>query len=139
MNRPVFKVIADAILLDLARNLPEKDVDLAGLGLSPKQIRLWGGEILEAVKRGTVAPLVERELAKRPNDAMLKRLQRLKNWRKKVAEELKVESDIVLPKAYLNRLAEHPPKNLQDLESMMNGSPTRFKKYGEQIYRLIGG
>jgi ribonuclease D len=139
MNRPVFKVISDALLLDIARNLPEKDVDLAGLGLSPKQIRLWGSEILEATKRGTVAPLVEREPARRPNDAMLKRLQKLKNWRKKIAEELKVESDIVLPKAYLNRLAERPPKSLKDLETMMNESPTRFTKYGEQIYRLIGG
>jgi ribonuclease D len=70
---------------------------------------------------------------------MLKRLQRLKNWRKKVAEELKVESDIVLPKAYLNRLAEQPPKSLKDLEMVMRESPTRFKKYGEQIYRMIGG
>ena len=139
MNRPVFKVISDALLLDIARNLPEKDVDLGGLGLSPKQVRLWGGEILEAVKRGTVAPLVEREQAKRPNDRTLKRLERLKNWRKKVAQELNVESDIVLPKTYLNLLAENPPKSLQELESIMRDSPTRFKKYGEQLYRLVGG
>jgi len=139
MNRPVFKVISDAILIDIARNLPEKDVDLAGLGLSPKQIRLWGDEILEAVKRGTVAALVEREQAKRPNDAMLRRLQKLKNWRKKVAEELKVESDIILPKMYLNRLAENPPRNLSELEAVMRESPTRFNKHGEQIYRLLGG
>jgi ribonuclease D len=139
MNRPVFKVIADALLIDIARNLPEKDVDLAGLGLSPKQIRLWGDKILEGVKRGTVAPLVEREQAKRPNDAMLKRLQKLKNWRKRIAEELKVESDIILPKTYLNRLAEYPPKSLRELEEIMRESPTRFNKYGEQIYRLLGG
>jgi ribonuclease D len=139
MNRPVFKVIGDALLIDIARNLPEKDVDLAGLGLSSKQIRLWGDEILEAVKRGTVAPLVERSQSKRPNEAMLKRLQKLKNWRKKVAAELRVESDIVLPKAYLNRLAEHPPRSLSELETVMSESPTRFQKYGEQIYRLLGG
>jgi len=139
MNRPVFKVVSDVLLLDIARNLPEKDVDLAGLGLSPKQIRLWGSEILEAVKRGVVAPLVEREQAKRPNDAMLKRLEKLKNWRKKVAQELSVESDIILPKTYLNRLAETPPKSLGELESIMHESPTRFSKYGEQIYRLVGG
>jgi ribonuclease D len=138
MNRPVFKVISDALLLDIARNLPERDVDLGGLGLSPKQIRLWGGEILEAVKRGTVAPLVEREQAKRPNDRTLKRLERLKNWRKKVAQELRVESDIVLPKTYLNLLAESPPKSLQELGSIMHDSPTRFSNYGEQIYRLVG-
>lgn len=139
MNRPVFKVISDALLIDIARNLPEKDVDLAGLGLSPKQIRLWGDEVLEAVKSGAVAPLVEREPSKRPNDAMLRRLQKLKNWRKKVAEELKVESDIVLPKVYLNGLAEHPPKSLSELETIMRASPTRFKIYGEQIYHLLGG
>ena len=138
MNRPVFKVISDPILLDIARNLPEKDVDLAGLGLSPKQIRLWGGEILEAVKRGTVAPVVEREPAKRPHDKTLKRLEKLKNWRKKVAQELGVESDIVLPKIYLNTLAENPPRSLHELESIMRDSPTRFHKYGEQIYHLVG-
>jgi ribonuclease D len=139
MNRPIFKVISDALLLDIARSLPEKDVDLAGLGLSAKQIRLWGDEILEAIKRGTVAPLVEREPAKRPNDAMLKRLQKLKNWRKRIAEEHKVESDIILPKTYLNKLAENPPKTLDELKSVMRDSPTRFHKYGEQMYRLLRG
>jgi ribonuclease D len=138
MNRPVFKVISDTLLLDIARNLPEKDVDLAALGLSSKQIRLWGSEILEAVKRGTVARVVEREQAKRPSDKTLKRLERLKNWRKKVAQEMGVESDIVLPKIYLNTLAENPPRSLQDLESMMRDSPTRFSRYGEQIFRLVG-
>jgi ribonuclease D len=138
MNRPVFKVISDTVLLDIARNLPEKDVDLAALGLSSKQIRLWGSEILEAVKRGTVAPVVEREQVKRPNDRTLKRLERLKNWRKKVAQELGVESDIVLPKIYLNTLAENPPRSLQELESMMHDTPTRFSRYGEQVYRLVG-
>ena len=139
MNRPVFKVVSDALLLEIARRLPEKDVDLAGLGLSSKQIHLWGGEILEAVKRGTVAPLVEREQAKRPNDKTLKRLEKLKNWRKKVAQELGVESDIVLPKVYLNSLAENPPRSLQELKAMMHDSTTRFAKYGEQMYRLLGG
>jgi ribonuclease D len=139
MNRPVFKVISDSLLLDIARNLPEKDVDLAGLGLSPKQIRLWGSEILDAVKRGTVAPTVERESPKRPSDKTIKRLEKLKNWRKKVAQELGVESDIVLPKIHLNTLAEHPPRSLQELESILHDSPTRFRKYGEQLYRLVGG
>lgn len=139
MNRPVFKVISDGLLLDVARHLPEKDVDLSGLGLSPKQIRLWGSEILEAVKRGTVAPLREREQAKRPSDATLKRLHKLKAWRKNAAEEMGVESDIVLPKLYLNRLAEHPPKSLRELETIMQESPTRFSHYGEQIVRLLGG
>jgi ribonuclease D len=139
MDRPSFKVIADSMLLDIARNLPEKDVDLATVGLSPRQIRLWGDDILMAIRRGLNAPLVNREQAKRPSDAVIKRLERLKVWRKKLAAEIKVDSDIILPKMYLNMLAENPPKNLKELESVMRESPTRFDKYGIQIYSLIGG
>ena len=139
MDRPTFKVIPDNILLDIAKNIPEMDVDLAGIGLSPKQIRLWGDQILAATKRGVELPIVKREQPERPKDAVLKRLDKLKTWRKKVAEEMKVESDIILPKIYLHLLAEHPPKNIEELKNVMNESPFRFGLYGDQIYRLIGG
>jgi ribonuclease D len=139
LDRPAFKVISDDMLLEIARNLPEKDVDLAGIGLSSKQIHLWGDAILAAAKRGTDAPLVKREQPKRPADAMLRRLEKLKTWRKKVAKDMAVESDIILPKIYLGLLAENPPKNMKELEKVMSNSPTRFVKYGADIYRLIGG
>jgi ribonuclease D len=139
MDRPPFKVIPDSVLLDIARNLPEKDVDLAALGLSPRQIQLWGDDILKATRRGLSAPLVKQEQAKRPSDAVVRRLEKLKVWRKKLAAEMKVESDIILPKMYLNMLAENPPKDIKELESVMSESPTRFGKYGTQIYSLIGG
>jgi ribonuclease D len=139
MNRPPFKVIPDKVLLDIAQNLPEKDVDLAALGLSQKQIHLWGGQILAASRRGAANPLVRAEQAKRPKEAVIRRLDKLKAWRKKVAEEMKVESDIVLPKGLLNTLAEHPPKDMAELQSVMRESPFRFEKYGEQIYKLVGG
>jgi ribonuclease D len=139
MDRPPFKVVSDRILLEIARNLPEKDVDLAGIGLSPKQIDLWGSEILAATRRGAEAPLIKREQSRRPNDAALKRLDKLKTWRKRRAQEMGVESDIVLPRSYLNLLAEQPPSSLQELEAIMADSPWRFSHYGAQIYRLIAG
>lgn len=139
MDRPPFKVIPDSLLLDIAKNPPEKDVDLAGIGLSPKQIRLWGDQILAATRRGEASPLVKRQQAERPKDAMLKRLDKLKTWRKKAAEQLKVESDIVLPKDFLYELAENPPKDVEALKSVMRESPFRFEKFGGQIYSLIGG
>ncbi|HLF74840.1 MAG TPA: HRDC domain-containing protein [Anaerolineales bacterium] len=139
MDRPPFKVVSDRMLLEIARNLPEKDVDLAGAGLSPKQIDLWGREILAAARRGAQAPLVQREQARRPSDAMLKRLDKLKAWRKQRAREMRVESDVILPRVYLNSLAEHPPKSMNELESLMADSPWRFHHYGAQIFRLIGG
>lgn len=139
MDRPPFKVVDDETLLAIARNTPEKDVDLAAIGLSSKQIHLWGDEILAAVKRGIKAPLVEREQVRRPSDAMLRRMEKLKNWRKTQAKTMGVESDVVLPKVYLNSLAENPPRSLEDLKSTFAESPWRFQQYGAQILRVLGG
>jgi ribonuclease D len=94
---------------------------------------------LAATRRGVEAPLVKREQLNRPNDALLKRLEKLKVWRKKIAKEIEVESDIILPKMLVNSLAENPPKNLDELEAALRETPTRFGKYGAEIYRLIGG
>lgn len=139
LDRPPFKVITNNTLLDIAKNVPEKDVDLAGLGLSQKQIQLWGSQILAAARHGIDLPLVKLDQAKRPSDAVLKRLDKLKAWRKKTAEEMKVESDIILPKKFLGILSEHPPGTPGELRSIMQESPNRYQKYGDQIYRLIGG
>src|SRR5215216_4616367 len=139
MDRPPFKVLDDDTLLAIARNLPEKDVDLAGIGMTPKQIRLWGNDILVAVRRGVTAPLVVREQVRRPNDAMLRRLEKLKNWRKTLAKDAAVESDVILPKVYLNPLAENAPKSMEDVQSVLADSPWRFQRYGAQILKLLRG
>src|SRR6266545_4209585 len=139
MDRPPFKVVDDDMLLAIVRNLPEKDVDLAAIGLSSKQIRLWGDEMLMAVKKGMDATLVVREQVRRPNDAMLRRLEKLKNWRKTLAKEMGVESDVVLPKVYLNPLAENSAKNLDELNFILADSPWRFRQYGTQILKILGG
>jgi ribonuclease D len=66
-------------------------------------------------------------------------LEKLKNWRKIVAKETGVESDIVLPKAYLARLADRPPRSMSELEILLGDSPSRFQNYGKQLLRILGG
>jgi ribonuclease D len=139
LNRPVYKVLGDDLLIELARNVPSHAVDLAGVGLSERQITLWGRDLLDVIRRGVDASPVERKQAKRQDDAVLRRLDKLKAWRKKVGQELGVESDIVLPKAYLLALAENPPKDRRDLNSVLKASPSRAEQYGSQILKLLGG
>jgi ribonuclease D len=135
LNRPPFKVIGDDKLFAIARAVPKTKKELADM-LSERQAARWGGEVLAAVGRGAEAPLVKRKPAQRPDDAFLRRLDALKEWRKKVAAQMGVESDIVLPRPFLNALAE---RGGHDLKSILENSPTRLAQYGEQILKVLGG
>ncbi|MEW6403695.1 MAG: HRDC domain-containing protein [Chloroflexota bacterium] len=139
LNRPVYKVMGDDMLVDLARNVPTHEVDLAGIGLSERQIKLWGQDLLDGIRRGVEARQVERKPTKRQDDAVLRRLDKLKVWRKKAGREMGVESDIILPKAYLLALAEHPPKDRRELERVLAATPSRVEQFGNQILKLLGG
>jgi ribonuclease D len=136
LDRPPFKVVGDDKLIAIARSLPKSKKELADAGLSERQVARWGTEMLAAAGKGAAAPLVKRRPAKRPDDAVLRRLDMLKEWRKKVAMQMGVESDIVLPKPYLNALAE---RGGGDLKSILENSPTRLAQYGEQILKVLGG
>lgn len=137
LDRPVFKVIDDEKLITIARTQAGTREQLAEAGLSEKQIRLWGRTILAAIQRGIDATPVERKPVKRLNDALLGRIDKLKNWRKKVAKEMGVESDIVLPKPYLQILAERAPRTAEELRVVMGDSPWRFEQFGEQILKIL--
>ncbi|MCB0101676.1 MAG: ribonuclease D [Anaerolineales bacterium] len=138
LDRPPYKVMMDSVLIALAKNPPEAKVDLSAAGLSEKQIRIWGNAVLSAVRHGLGAPLVERKQFPPKDDAVLRRLEKLKVWRKKVGLTLKVESDIILPKPFLSILSETPPSNMEELKSLMKYAPTRFDKYGGQILKILG-
>jgi len=138
LNRPVYKVIMDDTLVSMSKNPPQHKVDLSALGMSERQIQLWGDAVLAAVQHGMSAPLVERKHVESPNDAYLRRIEKLKVWRKKIGAEMGVESDVILPKSYVAAIAEKPPKSLDDLACLMKESPSRLEKYGLQILKVIG-
>ena len=135
LDRPPFKVIGDEKLIAIARAAPTTKKDLADLGLGERQLSRWGAQILLAVGRGAESPLVKRKPAQRPDEAVLRRLEALKAWRKKVAGQLGVESDIILPRPYMTSLAE---RGGRDLMSILASSPWRLEQYGAQILKVLG-
>jgi ribonuclease D len=136
LDRPPFKVLDDEILVAIAKAMPTTLEGLAETGLTSKQMQYWGPLFLEAVSRGMDAPLVKRVAVQRPDDDFLKRLDKLKNWRKKAAAQMDVESDVVLPRSLVIALAERGP---QDLRSVMECSPWRLERFGEQILEVLQG
>ena len=138
LNRPVFKVVGDAILMEAARTLPQTLEELARLGMTEKQLQRSGKTMLEAIQRGMKAKLVRASETVRPSNAMLNRLQRLKSWRKHKAEELKVESDIILPRTYMHQIAERNPRSLEALARLMDEAPWRLEHFGPEIMKTLG-
>lgn len=138
LDRPLFKVIDDHALIRVAQNEPRTLEDLAANGISERQLHRLGKPLLEAVERGQAAPLVRATEFQRTPDAVLNRLQRLKNWRKKKAGEMGVESDVVLPRVYMTALAEQNPRTPQALEKALAGSPWRLEHFGPEIMHALG-
>jgi ribonuclease D len=137
MDRPPFKVIDDKRLIAITQTLPETRNDLVKLGMTTRQIHLFGSEILNAVKRGKQTAMVSRPHNIRPNQAFLDRLNVLSEWRKKTGIKTGVESDIILPRNWMNLIAEKNPGNLKDLATLMPQSPWRMKQFGEDILTVI--
>jgi ribonuclease D len=106
MNRPPFKVIDDRKLVTIAQTLPKTMDDLAAIGLTARQIHIYGYEILHAVGRGCkLTPVISRPRLIRPNQTFLDRLNVLSEWRKNTGMKIGVESDIILPKNWMHIIA----------------------------------
>jgi len=138
LDRPVFKVVNDYVLLKAAKNPPQSLEGLASIGMTEKQIQRCGKAMLEAVQRGSnLAPVEPTPVTRLPN-AVLNRQQALKNWRKLKAKELKVESDVILPRSYLYAIAETNPRSREALAQVMDEAPWRFEHFGAEILRALG-
>ena len=137
-NRPLFKVFGSETLLDIARYCPGNLRELGELvGMSPRQVDRHGRQLLSAVRRGLNSEPFYQPRPVRPNDAYLNRLDRLRTWRKKAAQELEVESDIILPKDLMVSIAENNPQTLAELGELLQETPWRFNRLGDQMLQSL--
>ncbi len=137
MDRPPFKVIDNKRLVTITQTLPETQDDLAAIGLTARQINIFGYEIIQAVRRGKQTPMVSRPHTLRPNQAFLDRLNILSEWRKNAGLKIRVESDIILPKNWMTAIAERNPKNMDELAALMPHAPWRLEQFGEEILKAL--
>jgi ribonuclease D len=139
MNRPVFKVINNNILLSIAQTNPKKLEDLQKAGLTIRQTQLFGNEIISAVKKGLTKSPIKRSYPPRPDQDYLNRMERLRLWRRQTGQKLGFESDLVLPRAFMQSIAEMNPQTIQNLAELMPHSPWRLEHYGQDILNRLKG
>jgi ribonuclease D len=138
INRPLFKVINDRSLLAIAAATPTDLNELSHLpGMTPRQVQRHGKALLRAVNQGLRAEPLYPPRLPRPNEQFITRLEALRQWRKRAAHEMGVNSDIVLPRDLLYAIATHNPKNSAELAEILNEVPWRMKRFGEQILERL--
>lgn len=138
LDRPLFKVISDQKLLEIALESPTDLTQLKRLGcLTKHQLERHGEAIVQAVRRGLRRPPLYPPRNCRPSEAYLARLEALRQWRKTTAQRMGVPSDVVLPREVMLRLVELAPKTKAELQQAMGDVPYRFDHFGDQILNLL--
>jgi ribonuclease D len=137
-DRPPFKVMGEATLMELARRTPSSTEELQRLpGMTPEQIRRHAHGLLQAIQGGLRAPAQRAPQSDREPDDVRDRYDRLHTWRKDRARARGVESDVILPRTALWDLARRPPRTHGDLAHITDFGPWRRETYGEEILALL--
>jgi ribonuclease D len=138
-NRPLFKILSDRTLLEIAEACPESPAELQCLPkLSPRQVQRYNQALLKVVKRGLQAPpLHPPPRPPRPDPDFMARLDALREWRKRAARKMGVESDVILPRVLMEEIARRAPRRLVDLSHIFQHYPWRLAHFGDAILELI--
>ena len=140
IDRPPFKVMGEATLMELVRRAPRTAEELRGVpGMTPDQIQRYAQGVLRAIQQGLDAPAQRAPQAAREPDEVQNRYDRLHTWRKDRARLRGVESDVILPRTALWDLARRPPRSHDDLASITDFGPRRREMYGKEILALLSG
>ena len=139
LDRPPFKVMGEATLMELARRVPHRAEDLHAVpGMTPDQIQRHASVVLLAIQQGLNAPPQRAPQAEREPDEVQDRYDRLHTWRKNRARARGVESDVILPRTALWDLARRPPRTHGELAHIADFGPWRRETYGDEILALLG-
>ncbi len=141
-DRPPFKIFGNRTLIELAKVAPTATADLPSIyGMSNGQIRRYGRQIIRIIREAKQAPTPKRPRSnnRRPPDAVYNRYERLYNWRKERAKRRGVESDVIISRDALWRLAYQNPKSRQELAQIQGLGDWRRQAYGEDILNALNG
>jgi ribonuclease D len=138
LDKPLFKVIGDKTLVEIAAREPESYRHLGEIhGMTEAQIRRHGKAILAAVRRGVEEEPTRPPKRNRKDGAFNDRLDKLREWRKVSARKMGVESDVVLPRDLMFEIARENPADFDGLAEIMADIPWRLERYGHKIHAVL--
>jgi ribonuclease D len=144
LNRPVYKVLGNKPLMELARRMPQAQAGMRGIeGLSPRLIERYGKAVLAAIAKGKKIPedelpLYPRLPRKQKDPASEDRLKVLKKWREKVAKQYVLDPGVLINNAALESVAQAKPTSFAELENVSGLKNWQKEELGEGLLRALG-
>ena len=141
MDRPPFKVLGNGTLLDLAKNPPRSRRTLGECrGVTELVVRRLGKEIIDAIKRGLQAPETPAPEPKRSGNGRRRldrraevRLERLKKWRARRAEELELDPGVFCPNVTLEEIAWGNPTSAAECAKLKPVKPWWAESFAAEV------
>jgi len=123
-DRPVYKILGNKVLLELAQRMPQEKNDLLGIeGLPSRLIERFGKSLLAAVARGRnipegELPLYPRLPRKERDPAREDRFKLLKKWRAQEAFKYALDPGVLINNFALDALALANPQSMAELDKV---------------------
>ena len=136
---PSHMLVSNKALLTLAKSAPTQQKQLFGVpGLPARLARQSGHEIIEAIAHGYESlPPSDRPRQQPIAQAIVDRYTALHTWRKRVAGDRGVESDVIISRSALWAIARRNPASIDELHDIAGLGPWRRKTYGSDLVAIV--
>lgn len=137
-DKPPFKVLNNNALVQLSRRPPYDYDEMFNMRhISNGFVRMYGDEVLDAIKRSKGQKLPRPPRPEQPAPEILDRYNLLHQWRKKCGNKRDLDSSLIISKQTLWRIAEDPPQNKAQLAQVEGVGQWRLQKYGDELLNVI--
>lgn len=136
---PTHRLISNKALIEVAKQIPRHRNQLYDIrGLPGWIVRQNGDEIIEAVTHGRSSRLPAHPPRSVPPPAAEVELYTvLHQWRKGVANERGVDSDVIISRQTLWEVARIRPQSIDDLRGLKGIGEWRLKTYGADLIAVV--
>jgi ribonuclease D len=145
LNRPVYKVIGNGPVMEIAQRMPKFAGDLRGVhGLTPRLTDRYGRALLSAVREGLEIPEAElpqfpRQPRRAKDPGLEGKVKALKQWRQQAAAEYALEPGVLINNATLETLALAKPQSVADLNEVVGLKNWQKEVLGEGLLSALAG
>jgi ribonuclease D len=142
-DRPPFKILGEAILVQLAARLPADHAALATVpGCTPRVVERWGEQILDVIARapdtaGAISPAAPHGRRLSVPAAMRHRVEALRQWRSGASQRLGLEPGLVLPNRLIAAIAHAAPRDLDELVAVDGVRRWRVDAFGVEVLAAL--